>query len=79
MVRSLVRSIPSLFPLLTVAGLILATLAIVGINLFAGKFYYCDIGTSPSLNITQIITKQVYNNRSIVFINFTLRIALKLE
>lgn len=79
MVRSLVRSIPSLFPLLTVAGLILATLAIVGINLFAGKFYYCDIGTSSSLNITQIITKQVYNNRSIVFINFTLRIALKLE
>lgn len=54
MVKALLRSIPSLFNLIIVAGLVLVIIAIMGLNLFAGKFYSCS-GSA----ISPVVTKQV--------------------
>ena len=51
--QALYVSVPSILNLLVIVLLFMAIFAIVGVNLFKGKFEYCDIPDSDIVHLTQ--------------------------
>ena len=58
-VNALVGAIPSIFNVLLVCLIFWLIFSIMGVNLFAGKFYYCFNSTSESMMLPEEV-----NNRS---------------
>lgn len=61
-VNALVGAIPSIFNVMLVCLIFWLIFSIMGVNLFAGKFYYCFNATSK-----EQITADVVNNKSECF------------
>ena len=53
-IQALYVSVPAILNLLVIVLLFMVIFGIVGVNLFKGKFEYCDIGNPATVGLTQI-------------------------